>query len=50
MAAKNVELVTRDLLSRQDRRKAAEGVSMIYHLAETVVALAAASKVVCVPW
>jgi len=29
----NVELVTRDLLSRQDCRKAAEGVSMIYHLA-----------------
>ncbi len=30
---KNVELVTGDLLSRDDCRKAAEGVSIIYHLA-----------------
>jgi nucleoside-diphosphate-sugar epimerase len=29
----NVELVTGDLLSRQDCRRAAEGVSIIYHLA-----------------
>ena len=32
-AAKNVKLVTGDLLSRDDCRKAAEGVSIIYHLA-----------------
>jgi nucleoside-diphosphate-sugar epimerase len=32
-AGKNVELVTGDLLSREDCRKAAEGVSIIYHLA-----------------
>jgi nucleoside-diphosphate-sugar epimerase len=32
-AGKNVELVTGDLLSRDDCRKAAEGVSIIYHLA-----------------
>jgi nucleoside-diphosphate-sugar epimerase len=32
-AGKNVELVTGDLLSRHDCRKAAEGVSIIYHLA-----------------
>ena len=32
-AAKNVELVTGDLLSRDDCRKATEGVSIIYHLA-----------------
>jgi nucleoside-diphosphate-sugar epimerase len=30
---KNVELITGDLLSRDDCRKAAEGVSIIYHLA-----------------
>src|ERR1700720_189850 len=29
----NVELVTGDLLSRDDCRKAADGVSIIYHLA-----------------
>ena len=32
-SGKNVELVTGDLLSRHDCRKAAEGVSIIYHLA-----------------
>jgi nucleoside-diphosphate-sugar epimerase len=32
-AGRNVELVTGDLLSREDCRKAAEGVSIIYHLA-----------------
>src|SRR5205809_2312598 len=32
-AGRNVELVTGDLLSRDDCRKAAEGVSIIYHLA-----------------
>jgi nucleoside-diphosphate-sugar epimerase len=32
-AGKNVELVTGDLLSRDDCREAAEGVSIIYHLA-----------------
>jgi nucleoside-diphosphate-sugar epimerase len=32
-AGMNVELVTGDLLSRHDCRKAAEGVSIIYHLA-----------------
>src|SRR6266566_4814947 len=32
-AGKNVELITGDLLSRDDCRKAAEGVSIIYHLA-----------------
>ena len=32
-AAKNVEVVTGDLLSRDDCRKAATGVSIIYHLA-----------------
>jgi nucleoside-diphosphate-sugar epimerase len=32
-AGKNVELVTGDLLSREDCGKAAEGVSIIYHLA-----------------
>jgi nucleoside-diphosphate-sugar epimerase len=32
-AGKNVELVTGDLLSRDDCRKAADGVSIIYHLA-----------------
>ena len=32
-AGKNVELVTGDLLSRDDCRNAAEGVSIIYHLA-----------------
>jgi nucleoside-diphosphate-sugar epimerase len=32
-AGKNVELVKGDLLSRDDCRKAAEGVSIIYHLA-----------------
>jgi nucleoside-diphosphate-sugar epimerase len=32
-AGKNVELVKGDLLSRDDCRKAAEGVSVIYHLA-----------------
>jgi nucleoside-diphosphate-sugar epimerase len=32
-AGKNVELVTGDLLSRDDCRKAAEGVSIVYHLA-----------------
>jgi nucleoside-diphosphate-sugar epimerase len=32
-AGKNVELVTGDLLSREDCRKATEGVSIIYHLA-----------------
>jgi nucleoside-diphosphate-sugar epimerase len=32
-AGKNVELVIGDLLSRDDCRKAAEGVSIIYHLA-----------------
>jgi len=32
-AGKNVDLVTGDLLSRDDCRKAAEGVSIIYHLA-----------------
>jgi nucleoside-diphosphate-sugar epimerase len=32
-AAKNVEVVTGDLLSRDDCRKAAAGVSIIYHLA-----------------
>jgi nucleoside-diphosphate-sugar epimerase len=32
-AGKNVELATGDLLSRDDCRKAAEGVSIIYHLA-----------------
>jgi nucleoside-diphosphate-sugar epimerase len=32
-AGKNVELVRGDLLSRDDCRKAAEGVSIIYHLA-----------------
>jgi nucleoside-diphosphate-sugar epimerase len=32
-AAKNVELITGDLLSPDDCRKAAEGVSIIYHLA-----------------
>jgi nucleoside-diphosphate-sugar epimerase len=32
-SGKNVELVTGDLLSRDDCRKAAEGVSIIYHLA-----------------
>jgi nucleoside-diphosphate-sugar epimerase len=32
-AGKNVELVTGDLFSRDDCRKAAEGVSIIYHLA-----------------
>ena len=30
---KNVEIVTGDLLSRDDCRRAAEGVSVIYHLA-----------------
>ena len=32
-AGKNVEFVTGDLLSRDDCRNAAEGVSIIYHLA-----------------
>jgi nucleoside-diphosphate-sugar epimerase len=32
-AGRNVELVTGDLLSRDDCRKAADGVSVIYHLA-----------------
>jgi nucleoside-diphosphate-sugar epimerase len=32
-AEKNVELITGDLVSRDDCRKAAEGVSVIYHLA-----------------
>jgi nucleoside-diphosphate-sugar epimerase len=32
-AGRNVELVTGDLLSREDCRKAAEGISIIYHLA-----------------
>jgi len=32
-AGKNIELVTGDLLSRDDCQKAAEGVSIIYHLA-----------------
>jgi len=32
-AGKNVKLVTGDLLSRDDCRKAAEGISIIYHLA-----------------
>jgi nucleoside-diphosphate-sugar epimerase len=32
-AGRNVELVTGDLLSRDDCRKAADGVSIIYHLA-----------------
>ncbi|HEX9272043.1 MAG TPA: NAD-dependent epimerase/dehydratase family protein, partial [Candidatus Binatia bacterium] len=32
-AGKNVELVTGDLLSRDDCRNAAEGASIIYHLA-----------------
>ena len=32
-AAKNVELVTGDLLSREDCRKAAEGISVVLHLA-----------------
>src|SRR5207249_9074624 len=32
-AGKNVELVAGDLVSRDDCRKAAEGVSTIYHLA-----------------
>jgi nucleoside-diphosphate-sugar epimerase len=32
-SGKNVELITGDLLSRDDCRKAAEGVSIIYHLA-----------------
>ena len=32
-AGRNIELVTGDLLSRDDCRKAAEGVSIIYHLA-----------------
>jgi nucleoside-diphosphate-sugar epimerase len=32
-AGKNVELVTGDLVSPEDSRKAAEGVSIIYHLA-----------------
>src|SRR5437016_13528229 len=32
-AGRNVELVAGDLLSRDDCRKAAEGVSIIYHLA-----------------
>ena len=32
-AGRNVELVIGDLLSREDCRKAAEGVSIIYHLA-----------------
>jgi nucleoside-diphosphate-sugar epimerase len=31
--SKNVEFVTGDLLSREDCRKAAEGISIIYHLA-----------------
>jgi nucleoside-diphosphate-sugar epimerase len=35
-AGRNVELVTGDLLSRDDCRKAAEGVSIIYHLAAGV--------------
>jgi nucleoside-diphosphate-sugar epimerase len=35
-AGKNVELVKGDLLSRDDCRKAAEGVSVIYHLAAGV--------------
>ena len=32
-AGKNAEIVAGDLLSREDCRKAAEGVSVIYHLA-----------------
>ena len=32
-AGRNIELVIGDLLSREDCRKAAEGVSIIYHLA-----------------
>ena len=32
-AGRNIELVTGDLLSREDCQKAAEGVSIIYHLA-----------------
>jgi len=32
-SGKNVELISGDLLSREDCRKAAEGVSIVYHLA-----------------
>jgi nucleoside-diphosphate-sugar epimerase len=32
-AGRNIELVTGDLLSRDDCRKAAEGISIVYHLA-----------------
>jgi len=46
-AGKNVELITGNLHSRDDCRKAAEGISIILHVATAVVSPLQKSAFVC---